>query len=143
MKDQPECAASVRPLLVRDHERLDALLMRLLDKFCESYPHELGAMWARFAMSLSAHLGAEERYLLPLFSRVDSDEAAELLTEHAVFRRAVDRLGVGSDVTSLAVARGFVGALRAHTDRENKLFYRWAERRVKNRVGARWRASWA
>jgi len=144
VRDQAQWPACRRPLLVRDHERLEALLTRLLDRLCEGYAGEMRAMWARFEMRLSAHLGAEERYLLPLFARVGSEEAAELLTEHAVFRKAMEDLGAGVDshAVSLDVARGFVGALRAHADRETKLFYRWAERQVRNRVGARWRASW-
>lgn len=123
---------SVRPLLVRDHERLDALFVALLETFLERDPNDVRAMWTRFDLSLSAHFDAEERYLLPLFGRVDPDEAAGLLAQHAVFRRSLDELGVGVDLhaVSLNVARGFIEGLRAHAHREEKLFYRWADRLV-------------
>jgi hemerythrin-like domain-containing protein len=146
VRDQPEWAGRLRPLLVRDHLRLEALLTRLLDRSCEGSQVGMRAiLWARFAMSLSAHIGAEERYLLPFFECVDSEEAAELLTEHAVFRKALNDLGEGMDshAMRLNVAPEFVGALRAHAQRENQLFYRWNERRVRSWGRIRWRASWA
>jgi hypothetical protein len=141
--DQAEWAGSLRPLLVRDHLRLEALLTRLLDRFREASPVGLRAIiWARFETILSAHIGAEERYLLPLFARVDSDEAAELLTENAAFRKALTDLGegMGTNAKSLNVAPEFVGALRAHAQRENQLFCRWNECRVRSRGRIRWHA---
>jgi hemerythrin-like domain-containing protein len=146
VRDQAEWAGSLRPLLVRDHLRLEALLTRLLDSFSEGSPVGTRAvLWARFEMSLSAHINAEERYLLPFFARVNSEEAAELLTEHAVFRKALNDLGEGVDSheTSLSVAPEFARALRAHAQRENQLFYRWNECRVRSRGRIRWQASWA
>ena len=123
---------SLRPLLVRDHERLDALFVQLLEAFREGDWDEVRAMWTRFDAGLSAHLGAEERYLLPLFAREEPGEAARLVVEHAAFRRALAELGVGVDLhaVSLEVASSFVESLRAHARREDRLFYRWAERRV-------------
>lgn len=129
---RPPEQGSLRPLLIRDHERLDALFVELLDQFIEGDPNDVRAMWALFEAGLSAHLDAEERYLLPLFTRAAPVEAAALLEEHAVFRRTLDELGVGVDlhVVSLDVAQEFVEALRTHARRENELFYRWAERRI-------------
>ncbi len=132
MEAEERQAESVRPLLVRDHERLDALFVKLLGAFREGDPDDVRAMWTRFEAGLAAHLHAEERYLLPLFARVEPDEAAALLAEHAVFRTVLDDLGVGVDLhaVSLETARCFVEALRAHARREDQLFYRWAEGRV-------------
>jgi hypothetical protein len=86
---------SLRRLLIRDHERLDKLFVELLDQFIEGDPNDVRAMWARFDAGLSAHLDAEERHLLPLFARAAPGEAVALRQEHAVFRRALDELGVG------------------------------------------------
>ncbi len=132
MRADDRWTRSVRPLLVRDHERLDALFVRLLQTFLDGDPDDVRAMWTRFDAGLSAHLDAEERYLLPLFARVDPDEAAGLLAEHAVIRRSLEELGVGVDLhaVSLGVTREFIQGLRAHARRENELFYRWADRLV-------------
>lgn len=126
----------MRPLLIRDHERLDALFVKLLEEFREGDPKKVRAMWTRFETGLSAHLQAEERHLLPLFAGVEPAEAAGLLAEHATFRKRLDELGVGVDlhVVSLAIALEFVESLRAHARRENRLFYRWAERRVEESI---------
>ena len=128
--DQARWGVSLRPLLIRDHERLDALFVKLLEEFREGDPKKVRAMWTRFETGLSAHLQAEERHLLPLFAGVEPAEAAGLLAEHATFRKRLDELGVGVDlhVVSLAIALEFVESLRAHARRENRLFYRWAER---------------
>jgi hypothetical protein len=128
----PARSGSLRPLLVRDHERLELLFVAVLDQFRGGDWDELRAMWTRFEAGLTAHLEVEERYLLPLFVGVDPAEAAALLAEHGAFRKALDELGVGVALhsVSLAVAQGFVDALRAHAHRENQLFYRWVDRRI-------------
>jgi hemerythrin-like domain-containing protein len=128
----PARPGTLRPLLVHDHQRLDALFVKLLEEFREGDPSDVRAMWARFEAGLSAHLDAEERHLLPLFARVEPGEAAGLLAEHAGFRKTLDDLGVGVDLHSVStdVAQGFVEALRAHARREDELLYGWADRRV-------------
>ncbi len=129
-RDPAARSESLRALLVRDHQRLEALFVQLLDAFREGDQDELRWMWSRFDAGLSAHLVVEERYLLPLFERVEPDEAAALLAEHAGFRKTLNDLGVGVDlhVVKLDVAQGFVEALRAHARREDQLLYPWAER---------------
>jgi hypothetical protein len=72
----PARSGSLRPLLVRDHERLELLFVDLLDQFREGDWAELRAMWTRFEAGLTAHLGVEERYLLPLFAGVDPSAAS-------------------------------------------------------------------
>jgi Hemerythrin HHE cation binding domain len=126
----PRDIESVRRLLFGDHERLDALFVQLMDTFGEGVWDDVRAMWTRLDSGLTAHLDAEERHLLPLFARVEPVEAAGLLAEHARLRAMLAELGVGVDLhsVSLEVARRFVEALRAHARREDKLFYRWAER---------------
>ena len=122
-------AGSARYLLMRDHERLDALLGKLLETFLDGDPGDVRAMWTRFDAALSAHLEAEERQLLPLFARTHPAEAAGLLAEHAQLRRSLDDLGVSVDLhaVSLEAARAFVGELRAHARREDALLYRWSD----------------
>jgi hemerythrin-like domain-containing protein len=131
-EDPARRARGLRALLTRDHERLEALFVQLLDECREGDWDELRKMWSRFDTDLLAHLAVEERYLLPLFERVEPIEAGALLAEHVVFRRTLDELGVGVDLHAvrLDVAQGFIEALRAHAKREDQLFYRWAEREV-------------
>jgi hemerythrin len=128
-------SSRARPLgaLLRfDHERLEASFLDLVDEFHEGDRDDLRAMWARFETRLLAHFGAEERYLLPLFAKVDPGEAAALLAEHDRFRRKLEELGVGVDlhVVRLDVAEELVTGLREHAAREDRLFYRWAESHV-------------
>ena len=132
MEGDPARRAGLRTLLGRDHERLEALFIQLLDGFREGDPDELRELWTRFDAGLLAHLAAEERYLMPLFERAQPGEAATLLAEHAVFRRTLDELGMGVDLhaVNLDIAQAFVALLRAHAHRENQLLYRWAEREV-------------
>jgi hemerythrin-like domain-containing protein len=132
MPRDPARRPGLRILLVRDHERLERLFVKLLDAFREGDPADLRAMWSRFETGLSAHLAAEERYLMPLFARVEPGEAAALLAEHGGFRRKLNDLGVGVDLhaVKLDVAQEFVEALRAHAHREDRLLYRWAEREL-------------
>jgi len=130
--DSARRVGGLRTLLVRDHERLEALFAQLLDGFREGDRDELRELWTRFDAGLLAHLAAEERYLMPLFERVQPGEAAALLAEHATFRRTLEELGVGVDLhtVKLNVAQAFVDLLRAHAQREDRLLYRWAEREV-------------
>jgi hemerythrin superfamily protein len=128
----PSPPQTVGVFLRYDHERLEALFAKLIDEFREGDPDDLRATWTRFETGLLAHFAAEERYLLPLFARVDPGEAAALLAEHALFRRKLDDLGVGVDLHAvrLDVAQELVKALREHAGREDRLLYRWAERNV-------------
>jgi len=122
-------AEGLRAFLGRDHQRLQALLAELLDEFEQGNRDDVRGMWDRFETGLSAHLAAEEEHLMPLFAKVEPAEAAELLADHAAFRRRLEDLGVGIDLhaVKLAAAREFVEALRAHSRREDRLLYRWAE----------------
>ena len=119
--------------LKRDHERLEKLFVELLDQFREMDPDELRNSWTRFEGGLRAHFRAEERYLLPAFGRVEPQESATLLADHTSFRKTLDALGVGVDlhVVSLDVAHGFIDALRAHANREDRLLYEWADRELR------------
>lgn len=123
---------SVGVFLRYDHERLEALFAKLIDEFRGGDRDDLRATWARFETGLLAHFAAEERYLLPLFARVDPGEASALLAEHALYRRKLDELGVGVDLHAvrLDVAQELVNALREHAGREDRLLYRWAEQNV-------------
>jgi Hemerythrin HHE cation binding domain len=132
MARDPAQRRNLRILLVRDHERLERLFVKLLDEFREGDPDDLRATWTHFETGLFAHLAAEERYLMPLFARVEPDEAAALLAEHGSFRKMLNDLGVGVDLHAvrLDVAEEFVESLRSHAHREDQLLYRWAEREL-------------
>jgi len=125
-------AEGPRALLGRDHQRLRAMLTGLVQEFDEGDPDDLRDAWARFEEGLGAHLGAEERHILPLFERVDPAEAEALRADHASFRKRMQELGVGVDLHAvrLDTIREFADDLRAHAEREDRLMYRWAEREV-------------
>lgn len=129
MSRDGEGGQGLRALLARDHRRVQALLDGLLDDFEEDDRADLRDSWKRFEEGLSAHLAAEESYLLPQFARVEPEEAARLAADHDAFRARLAELGVGVDLHSvrLATVRELADALEAHARREDELFYRWAE----------------
>ncbi len=124
--------SNLRQLLLRDHERLEALFEELLEVFREGHQCEIRTLWTDFESGLIAHFAFEERFLLPLFAEGDPAEAAALRAEHARFCSTVAELGVGVDLhlVPLDLAHELIEALRAHARREDEVLYRWAEREV-------------
>lgn len=115
-----------------DHARLHQSFDQLLGAFRSDDAESLRDAWSRFEAGLYGHLEAEERFLIPLFRAAHPREAEALLTQHAVFRRALADLGVGIDLklVKLDMAEDLVAALRAHADREEHLLYDWADREL-------------
>ena len=121
-------APNSQEILRSDHARLDALFEELLDDFADGRQREIRSTWTEFDRSVLVHLDTEERFILPLFERVNPEETAALRAEHARIRRLLGELGVGVDLhlVRLEMAREFIGLLRAHARREDLLLYRWA-----------------
>lgn len=121
-----------RAMLASDHARLDRLFSRLLAIFRSGDREAIQALWTSFDEGLTAHLDAEEQYVLPLFEQVDPREAEALREEHAGFRQTLADLGVGVDLHMVGtpMATKFVEALREHARREDALMYQWADRNV-------------
>ncbi len=121
-------APNPQELLRSDHARLEALFEELLDDFADGHQREIRSTWTEFDRSVLGHLDTEERFILPLFERVNPEETAALLAEHARIRQLLGDLGVGVDLhlVRLELAREFIDLLRAHARREEALLYGWA-----------------
>jgi hypothetical protein len=85
--------------------------------------------WVTFASALTGHLDAEEALVLPVFQLISPAEAQALLDDHAKFRETLDELGIAAELQTLRAdtGRALIAALRAHSEREDRTLYRWAE----------------
>ena len=121
-------APDPRELLRGDHACLEALFEELLDEFADGHQREIRSTWTEFERRLLVHFDTEERFILPLFERVNPEETAAVRAEHAWIRQLLGELGVGVDLhlVRLELAREFIDFLRAHAQREEVLLYRWA-----------------
>ncbi len=126
----PWGAEGPRAMLANDHARLDRLFSHLVAAFRSGDRDAIQALWTSFDEGLTAHLDAEERYILPLFEHEHPREAAELHAEHGTFRRKLADLSVGVDLhmVNTGMTAQFVELLRAHARREDALMYQWADR---------------
>ena len=115
--------------MLADHWRLENLFARLLEAFAMDAREDTQGLWTELECSLEGHFELEERHLFPQFAKVFPAETDALKAEHRLIRDQLAALGVGVDLKMVreAVARDFIGALRAHASREDKLLYRWAE----------------
>lgn len=128
--------------LVRSHDELRALLLRLLDAMAANARDDVAALWRELDHGLLSHMDAEERLVLPAFAHVDHAEALALLREHGDLREQLLELGVAVDLHALRFERSeeLVQLLLAHAAREERLLYRWADQRLGPEVVASLRA---
>jgi hemerythrin-like domain-containing protein len=117
--------------MVESHRQLDTLYTRVLNAMETDAPN-LCSLWTEFDHRLSAHMEAEERFVLPTFARVDRIEALALIREHGDIRALMLELGVAVDLHELRFekARDLVELLRSHSGREDNLLYRWADQNL-------------
>ena len=125
-------APNPQELLHSDHAGLEALFEELLEEFADGHQREIRSTWTEFERRLLVHFDAEERFILPLFERVNPEETAAVRAEHAQIRKLLGDLGVGVDLhlVRLELARELIDFLRAHAQREEVLLYRWAAREL-------------
>jgi hypothetical protein len=124
-----ESARGLGRFMRLDHHRLTAVFRSVIDAFRARDHEAMRAAWCRLEQAVLGHLGAEERYALPRFSRRHRDEAAALLRDHEHFRRQLSELGVGVELRllDLHAAEAFIAELEAHAEREERLLYAWAD----------------
>jgi hypothetical protein len=130
MAAQPsDAAANLRDGLVADHRRLEDALTRVLVALEAVDPQRTASEWECFDRSLTAHLDAEDHYLLPALSASRPRDARSLLHEHRHVRTRVSELGNAIRAGTLRVetVRGFVDELSAHGRRETVALYEWAD----------------
>ncbi len=118
-----------RHLLLEDHAALLRLFDSVLARFREDDREQTRATWALFESSLLGHLEAEEALILPAFSEVDSVEAQALRDDHARFRVQLDELAICVELHTIRAdaADALVANLEAHSHREDRGMYAWAE----------------
>jgi hemerythrin superfamily protein len=113
-----------------DHARLERIFDTLGREARGSDPVDLQITWKAFARELLAHFDAEEFHVIRPFALAEAEEARELLDEHARMRARLAALGTDLERHTLAPARvvAFIDELRAHSIREERLLYPWAQR---------------
>jgi len=115
-------------LLLRDHQRMDELMERLLDDIHRGEWSVCQSTWSTFERQLLQHFEAEETFLLPALDAESPEETAALRTEHANVRRLLADMGVRIELHTLREehVRRFIEMLKAHAAREEALLYRQA-----------------
>lgn len=116
-------------LLKADHETLETSFRRVLGKLRGGDPDAIRAGWLAMEQRLNAHLDAEERHMLPAFSKLYPRESARITGEHAEIRALLLQLGVDLDLHSLReeTAALFFEKLARHAQYEEALLYEWAD----------------
>jgi hemerythrin-like domain-containing protein len=129
MQPIPTPRTLVRHRLLDDHARLLRGFEEVLARLRADDRDQTRVAWARFESSLLWHLEAEEHRLLPAFGKVHAEEAAVLYADHAQFRRRIDELGIAVDLHTIRAdeAAELVETLDAHSRREDRGMYAWAE----------------
>lgn len=139
---QHSAAADVGTLLANDHARLGKLFAEIVIAFRAGDREKCTALWNECESGLEAHLSLEEQLILPEFAKVDAEEAAALVREHAAIRAELGELGIGVDLhcTNAEAVERFVRVLEDHAKREESLMYRWARGNLQPGVQATMRA---
>jgi polyisoprenoid-binding protein YceI/hemerythrin superfamily protein len=132
-----ELEESIRTILRSDHQRLEESFRPIVGAAHDHDPSDLHEAWQIFERQLLAHLNAEETHLLPVFSKSEPKQAAELLDEHARIRERAMALAIDLDLHCLQPeqVKTFVDELRAHAAREELVLYPWATRQLGKVVG--------
>jgi len=117
----------IRDHLVSDHHELERIVRDLVAAFDKGVPEDLVSSWTRFETTLVRHMGAEERFVLPLFERGHATVAAEIRADHLEFRQrlAEMRSDLGLHFGRLPSAQRFLARLAEHSAREDRVLYSW------------------
>jgi hemerythrin HHE cation binding domain-containing protein len=115
-------------LLPDHHARLEALFAQVQTALAGDDRAVLREVWAAFEDAVTAHLGAEEAYLLPAYAEVHPVEADAIRADHAEIRRLLAEAAVGIDLKRLSpgAADELGKRLRDHAAREDAGLYPWA-----------------
>ncbi|KYF89045.1 hypothetical protein BE17_02215 [Sorangium cellulosum] len=118
--------------LHRDHQRLDEVFETLLNRVHAGDVEAARETWGTFERDLLAHMEAEEALLLPLFDRVDPEEAGTIRAEHLGIRAQLAEMGTALELHTLREEKveKFIRALRQHAAHEEAGLYPWADREL-------------
>ena len=127
--------SSLESMLAGDHDRLDREFQVIVTRAQGGDRQQLESEWLAFQRALLGHLDAEEKHLIPALAHDRPREAQILLDEHEQIRGQLLQLGVDLDLHCLRADRveTFVEALRAHAQREENIYYPWADRQPQHR----------
>jgi hypothetical protein len=127
-KDRAE-HEGIRERFLSDHREMEKLLERVVAICEDGDREEVAAVWTEFDARLLAHMGAEERYLLPLLQRSNPRAFRAIFEEHKHFRARLLELCTKVDLHALRMheLRSFIGQLRAHSAHEDKTLYALAD----------------
>jgi hemerythrin-like domain-containing protein len=119
----------VKEQFLADHRKLEELFQRVLNAFESGDRDEVAALWTEFDERLSAHMTAEEEFLVPGLMRTNERAARAILEEHRHFRSRLAELAAEVDlhVVRLTTARSLIDELRAHASHEDRALYTWAD----------------
>jgi hemerythrin-like domain-containing protein len=122
----------LRDRLLEDHTRLNGILTRLLAAFEANDREDMASLWTQLESGLTAHMDAEEKYLLPVLARTEPAEARDLLAEHAEIRSRLLDLGVRVDLHTIRLdtAQELIALLRAHAGKEDEILYSFADKHL-------------
>jgi len=142
----PRTDSAFYTYMMRSHDSLRELLVRLLAAMQANATDEVAALWTELDHGLRRHMDAEERVVLPAFARAARDEAMALVRQHAQLRELLFELGIAVDLHCIRYERSheFINLLLLHAGREEQLLYRWADehlapeivRELRDRVAA-------
>ena len=115
-------------LLREDHALLATIAETLLQTIAEGDREDCAQAITTLQQRLNEHLDGEERELIPSYARHDPEDAARILDEHVAIRKILANLDVQNDLhlVRAEALRTFLGALYAHSARENAGLYRFA-----------------
>jgi hypothetical protein len=121
-----EPRTSPRDVLREDHERIDALLRRLVDTLRAEDRDVAAQLWTNVEEALLRHFDVEEMFVFPALGDSFSADVAVLRAEHADLRRALGEIGLAFDIHAARCepVEALCTRLRAHAAREDALAYR-------------------
>lgn len=123
--------------LTTQHHHHDVLLDRFVRDVRAGDVALAEIAWEELQRVLTAHMDAEEIYLLPAFDRHDPEEAHALWSEHQALRTLLAEIGVGLAMGLLQTDK--IDELErlfwSHTEREHRRLYLWADCMLDMRQG--------
>jgi hemerythrin-like domain-containing protein len=116
---------SVADRLTKDHQDLEALLRCLAEDADAPDCGTLEATWSAFEASMTRHLEAEERYLLPLLEASHPAVVERTRFDHARIRNLITALGIAVELHTARkpAILELIALLREHAKHEDEAIY--------------------
>ena len=120
---------SIQRTFTEDHRRFLDLGRTIAEAIENESADVAQAAWNELEEALSAHLHAEDQFMIPALGRVRPREARAIAAEHRLIRERLAEIGARFKQKQMHVdlIREFVDELDAHARHEEKIFYEWAD----------------